>query len=80
MPAALNYQRIEALRAAPPDTWIALSEDETRVVAVGATYEEVVQKSQEVGIEEPVLIKTPKNWFSYSVQANIEIPIQNISE
>jgi hypothetical protein len=67
MPAALNSPRIDALRGAPPDAWIALSEDESRIIASGATYDEVVQKSQEMGVEEPILIKTPKNWLSFSV-------------
>lgn len=67
MPASLNSPRTEALRAAPLDAWIALSEDESRLIATGATYEEVVRKSQEVGVEEPVLIKTPKDWLSFSV-------------
>jgi hypothetical protein len=67
MPAATDNPRIEALRGAPPDAWIALSEDESRIVATGNTYEEVVQKCQEAGVEEPVLIKTPHNWLSLSV-------------
>lgn len=67
MPATLNSPRIEALRAAPPNAWIALSEDESRIVATGTTYEEVVKKSQEAGVEEPILIKTPNDWLSFSV-------------
>jgi hypothetical protein len=67
MSAAMDTPRIEALRVAPPDAWIALSEDESRIVATGSTYEEVVQKSQEAGVEEPVLIKTPHDWLSFSV-------------
>jgi hypothetical protein len=67
MPATLNSARTEALRAAPPNSWVALSEDETRVIATGSTYDEVVAKSREAGVEEPVLIKTPNNWYSLSV-------------
>lgn len=67
MPAAVNSLRIEALRAAPPNSWIALSEDESRVMATGATYEEVVAASEKLGVAEPVLIKTPSNWLSFSV-------------
>jgi len=67
MSAALNKARTEALRTAPPNSWIALSEDESRIIAAGATYEEVVKKSREVGVEEPVLIMTPNNWYSLSV-------------
>ena len=59
--------RLEALRSAPLDSWIVLSEDESRVVAIGATYEEVVKNSEAAGIEDPMLIKTPKSWMPLSV-------------
>jgi len=56
-------QRLEALKAAPLDTWIALSEDESKIVATGASYEEVVKNSEIAGISDPILIKTPKVWM-----------------
>jgi len=59
--------RFEALKSAPLDSWVALSEDETKVVAVGSTYEEAVSKSESAGVSDPVLIKTPKSWLSISV-------------
>jgi hypothetical protein len=67
MSAAPNNPRAEALRTAPLNAWVALSEDESRVIATGATYEEVVKKSEEAGVEEPILIKTPSSWISLSV-------------
>ncbi len=67
MSATQNSARTEALRAAPMNSWVALSEDETRVIATGATYEEVVKRTEEAGIAEPVLIKTPSKWLSFSV-------------
>jgi hypothetical protein len=54
--------RIDALRNAPPDGWVALSEDEQRLVAYGPTYDEVVQKSRENGVTEAVVVKVPENW------------------
>jgi len=54
--------RLEALKAAPLDTWIALSEDESKIVATGASYEEAARNSELAGISDPVLIKTPKVW------------------
>jgi hypothetical protein len=60
-------RRLELLRSAPLDSWIALSEDETRIVAHGATYEEVVKKSEHAGVSDPLLIKTPKVWIPISV-------------
>jgi hypothetical protein len=59
--------RLEALRAAPLDSWVALSEDESKVVAVGSSYEEAVQNSEKAGVHDPVLIKTPKVWIPIAV-------------
>jgi hypothetical protein len=59
--------RFEALKAAPLDSWIALSEDETKVVATGSTYEEAVQKSESAGVSDPVMVKTPKAWRAIAV-------------
>ena len=67
MPAILNTPRVDALRSAPLDSWVALSEDESRIVATGATYEEVAKKSEEAGISDPVIVKTPKSWLPFSV-------------
>ena len=67
MPATISDPRLEALRSAPLDSWVALSEDETRVVAVGATYEEAVRNSERVGVSDPVIVKTPKRWLSLNV-------------
>ena len=52
---------IAALKKAPPDSWVAFSEDDdTKIVAVGATYEEALSKAQSAGVADPVLAKTPK--------------------
>ena len=59
--------RFEALKSAPLDSWVALSEDETKIVAVGATYDEAVKKSESAGVSDPVLVKTPKAWHSIAV-------------
>ena len=59
--------RLEVLRSAPLNSWIALSEDESKIVAVGTSYDEVVTKSENAGVSDPVLIKTPKSWLPISV-------------
>ena len=64
---ASQTQPVDVLSAAPLDTWIALSEDESRIVAIGATYGEVVSKSEESGVEDPIILKTPKEWAPLSV-------------
>gem|GEM_PF-827138 len=60
-------KRLQLLRSAPMDSWIALSEDESRIVAVGATYEEVVKNSESAGFADPLLLKIPKVWMPISV-------------
>jgi hypothetical protein len=62
-----NDPRFEALKSAPLDSWIALSEDETKIVAVGSSYDEAVRKSENAGVFDPVLVKTPKAWHSIAV-------------
>ena len=41
-----DARRLELLRSVPLNSWIALSEDETEIVATGATYSEVVERSE----------------------------------
>jgi hypothetical protein len=62
-----NAIRLELLRSAPLNSWIALSEDESRIVATGATYSEVVALSERAGVRDPLIIKTPEQWTSLSV-------------
>jgi hypothetical protein len=61
--------RLDLLRNAPLDCWIALSEDETRVVAVGKTYSEVAEKSDLAGVHDPVILKTPAQWSPFSLSS-----------
>lgn len=65
--SAVSTTRLDALRAAPLDAWVALTEDESKIVAIGATYEEVVTKSDEAGVQDPVIIRTPESWLPFSV-------------
>ena len=50
------------LADAPVGGWIALSDDEAKVVGTGPTMEEAVLAAAERGVAEPVLIKAPKEW------------------
>ena len=59
--------RFEILQSAPMDKWLALSEDESTIVAVGSTYSEAVENSEKAGVQDPVIIKTPKVWAPLSV-------------
>jgi hypothetical protein len=62
-----NTARSEALRGAPLDSWVALTEDETRVIATGATYEEVSKRLDEGKVVDSIIIKTPKSWLQFAI-------------
>jgi len=53
---------VQMLAECPRDAWIALSEDESRIVGSGSTMEEAVAAAAKQGVEEPVLIKSPREW------------------
>jgi hypothetical protein len=55
-------RRADALLNAPLDRWVALSEDESRIVAVGSTFDEAAQKAEALGITNPIIVKTPEAW------------------
>lgn len=57
-----SQERTEILLKAPPRTWIALSDDESRVVAYAPSYEEAVEKAEASGESDPILIMTPDSW------------------
>jgi len=62
-----NAVRLEVLRAAPLDKWIALSSDESRIVATGDSFQEAADKSDASGEPDPVILKTPASWAVISV-------------
>jgi hypothetical protein len=62
MPVMSPESRIKALREAGHGTWVAFSEDESRVVAIGASYDEVVQAAENEGENEPVITRVPNDW------------------
>jgi hypothetical protein len=59
--------RCEALRSAPLDRWVALSADETKIVAVGETYDDVVAQLDKLGDDTAVILKTPREWLPLAV-------------
>jgi hypothetical protein len=55
-------ERVRILSEAKPNSWVAFSSDESRLVASGATYSEAVAEAEKCGEDDPVLIKIPENW------------------
>ena len=54
--------RVRILREARPNSLIALSADESRMVGRGSTYAEAVAEAEEKGETDPVVLKTPDDW------------------
>jgi len=67
MSTAQMDARTAALNGAPLDAWIALSNDETKIVARGATYQEVADALDKAGDDTSVIVKTPPDWSILSV-------------
>jgi hypothetical protein len=55
-------ERVRILRDARPNSWIALSADESHLVARGDTYAEAVAAAMQTGETDPVILKTPDDW------------------
>ena len=55
-------ERVRILREAKPNTWVAFSEDESKVVAYGDSYSQVVKAAEDLGEKEPLIVKAPENW------------------
>ena len=56
-------QRLELLRSASMNKWVALSADETRIVAIGNTFLEADEAAKKTGEAGYFLTKTPDSWL-----------------
>jgi hypothetical protein len=54
--------RLELLRNAKPNTWLALSSDETRLAGSGDSYAEAVADAERQGEDDPLVLKVPDQW------------------
>ncbi len=52
----------QLLIGAARNTWLALSEDETRIVGRGDTLALAVEEARKNGVEDPIIIWSPKKW------------------
>jgi hypothetical protein len=55
-------ERVRILSEAKPNSWLAFSSDESKVVACGATYAEAVENAERNGETDPVLVQIPDSW------------------
>ena len=54
--------RLDALKNAPANGWVAFSEDEETLIGYALTYEEAVKKAEKSGVSDPIIVKVPENW------------------
>lgn len=57
-----NSSFSQILLESPKNCWLALAEDESKVVAIGLTPDEAEAKAKKEGIEDPLLIWSPEDW------------------
>jgi len=55
-------ERVKILGEAQPNSWLAFSSDESKVVGRGATYSEAVADAARNGEEDPILVLIPTSW------------------
>jgi len=59
-----KYVDLAAVLAdAPRECWLALNEDETKIVGRGETVEEAVAEAKKAGVQDPFIIWSPKRWI-----------------
>ena len=57
-----TQERVKILAEATPNTWVVLSHDESRVVARGDSYTQAVEKAEDAGESDPILVRVPDEW------------------
>jgi hypothetical protein len=64
-------ERVKILREAKPNSWVAFSGDESKVLAYGETYSDAVRAAEKLGETEPVMVKVPDNWSSRVISLSL---------
>jgi hypothetical protein len=59
--------RLEVLRNAPRGKWVALSHDETDMVAVGESFADAAEEAGRKGVADPVVWLIPGRWLPLSL-------------
>jgi hypothetical protein len=58
---AVKIPSADLLADIRPGLWVAISQDQDRVVCTGETVEEVLRKVREDGEKDPVIMRVPPN-------------------
>ncbi len=62
--AEMPSRRVELMRSVPPDSWIAMSKDESRIVGVGRTFLEADSTARSAGESDYFITRAPDVWSS----------------
>jgi hypothetical protein len=54
----------ELLANAPRNCWLALNEEETKIVGRGETIQEAVKEAKEAGVSDPIVVWSRKEWVA----------------
>jgi hypothetical protein len=55
-------QRVALLRSVPADSWVAMSIDETKIVAVGGSFAEADKAAKDAGGTDYFITRSPDAW------------------
>lgn len=55
-------ERVRILSEAKPNSWVAFSADESKVVGHGDSYMAAVEDAESHGEMDPLLVKIPDTW------------------
>ena len=62
---AVNHnRRVELLRSAPKNSWVAMSSDESRIITTGKTFLEVDAAAKQAGETDYFITRTPDAWLN----------------
>jgi hypothetical protein len=70
-PMMSTEERVKILREAKPNSWVAFSGDESKVLAYGETYSDAVRAAEKLGETDPVMVKVPDNWSSRVISLSL---------
>jgi hypothetical protein len=58
---AIKIPHAELLSNVRPGLWVAISQDQDRLICTGETLDEVERKAKEQGEEDPFVMRVPHN-------------------
>ena len=58
MPAVADLGKL--LKGLPKGAWVAISSDESRVIAYAADLDKVIEMAKQLGEDQPVVIRVPE--------------------